>query len=388
MNLTKADEIIFNTIKINPSEDDIFLFVKYINTIENWDYFSETIIKNGIAPIYYANFMKGSNIKLIPKQHFLEFKEAYYKTLSKNIILYDSFKQLIQVFTDNNISVIVLKGMFLAEKLYKDIGLRQISDIDLLLKYNDIEKAGNLLMELGFENLNLKLKRDFYKNKHFIFLKKGVIIELHQHVFHYTEKFNIDINKYWSQAKPQLINGVNAFVLSDIDMVQQLCIHLYIHLREGKFSLISFYDIIFFIQSLNNNFKWSLLFENSKQDNCLKEISIILLIIDKFIGSFLTEDEFKIISKYSDDKFEKRFIDIFHGKNLKLVNAEVKINKFKESKGVTNKLKYYFNDVFQIKQFMINRYNPKFPKLYFIYYPIRMFSIVYKYLQFKYKRST
>ena len=387
MYLSNKDILILNLTKLNYIEYDLNNIKKLIKNNDNWDYFNEYSIINGVAPIIYKNIIKFSLDSKIPKKTLNLLSGAYHKTLSRNILLYENFKNIIKLFSSYNIEVITLKGMVLAESLYKDIGLRQISDIDLLLKYNDIEKAGNLLIELGYKNLNLKLKRDFHKNKHFIFLKNGVIIELHQHIYHYTEKFNIEIDNYWHQAKLYLINGVNTFVLSDIDMVQQLCIHLYIHLRKGKFSLISFYDIKLFIQSLDYIFNWNLLFKKCEYENCLKEISVILLITQKYFGSFLSEKELNKILKFSDENFEKRFIDIFHGTNLQLETAENKINKFRDNKGFANKIKYFLNEVFQIKEFMINRYNPKFPKLYFFYYPVRMLSFIYKYLKFKNRQT-
>ena len=75
----------------------------------------------------------------------------YYKTLYMNIKFYDAYGKILSKFEEHNIQHIPLKGIYLAEWLYKDIGLRLLSDIDLLVKVSDGQKCIQLLMELGYK---------------------------------------------------------------------------------------------------------------------------------------------------------------------------------------------------------------------------------------------
>lgn len=386
MNLTIEDQLIFSSLKSYFNKNEVLLSDFTTNSEYNWDLFTESVIRNGVSPFFYKNIIQ-LNSELFPSKVKTKFEATYFKTLSRNILLYEQFNKIITEFSTKNISVIVLKGIFLANHIYQDIGQRQLSDIDLLLKYEDIETAGNILMQLGFENLNRKLKKDFHQSKHFNFQKDGIIIELHQHIYHHTESFKVDINKYWSNAQPTIINGINTLTLNEIDLIQQLCIHLYIHLRIGKFSLISFCDIIIYIKTKQSEFDWNQFLKKCEQENCLKEVSIILLISQKYCGEFIPKSTLANIYGYSNIFFEERFIAIFHGNNMQINVDEEKINAFNESKGIINKFKYLMNDVFQIKEFMIYRYKPKYPKLYFLYYPIRLFTRISKYVMFV-KRKT
>ncbi|MCP4365035.1 MAG: nucleotidyltransferase family protein [Planctomycetes bacterium] len=46
--------------------------------------------------------------------------------------------------------VILLKGAHLAQVVYSNIALRPMGDIDILVKKNDLPKAKELLLELGY----------------------------------------------------------------------------------------------------------------------------------------------------------------------------------------------------------------------------------------------
>jgi len=182
MNLSKEDELIFAAVKLNISNNEKYFIENAINKITNWAYFIELAIINGVSPILYKNFLILNNFNAIPQDIINKLKEAYYKTLRYNIVLHEQFSEIIKIFNENKIDSIALKGLYLAETIYEDIGLRQMSDIDLLIKKQDIEKACNLLIQNGFTDINLKLKRDFHLNKHYNFCKSNIMVELHQHV--------------------------------------------------------------------------------------------------------------------------------------------------------------------------------------------------------------
>ena len=67
-----------------------------------------------------------------------------------NLFLSKETSNILSVFRDRNISVIVLKGLSLAESVYSHIGKRPMADIDLLVRKKDTQAALLILSELGY----------------------------------------------------------------------------------------------------------------------------------------------------------------------------------------------------------------------------------------------
>ncbi|MBV5343668.1 nucleotidyltransferase family protein, partial [bacterium] len=90
------------------------------------------------------------NIDLVPAAVLTKLRNAYYKTLSRNTLIYQEFVLLSEILRANSISFITLKGICMAEWLYRDIGLRQMSDIDILIQEKDGVRCLDALHAAGY----------------------------------------------------------------------------------------------------------------------------------------------------------------------------------------------------------------------------------------------
>ncbi|MGH7275373.1 MAG: nucleotidyltransferase family protein, partial [Nitrospiria bacterium] len=57
------------------------------------------------------------------------FASAYRGTLAQNLLFLETTRDLLEVFEKAKLSVMPLKGVFLASRCYKDIGVRPQSDV-------------------------------------------------------------------------------------------------------------------------------------------------------------------------------------------------------------------------------------------------------------------
>ena len=147
MKLKTDDKLILAGAKLHPSDSDIQRMDELIASVTNWKSFTDMSIQNGVGPLIHKNFSLVKNLNLIPEETLSRFKRNYYRSLSRNIVLYEHFRNAVEIFSNEGIPVIALKGIFIAEKIYDDIGLRQMSDIDILVKETDIEKCRKLLID-------------------------------------------------------------------------------------------------------------------------------------------------------------------------------------------------------------------------------------------------
>lgn len=85
------------------------------------------------------------------KTFFNKLRHDYIYTAAKNTMLYSEFGRVVNSFRDKDIDVMAMKGAVLAELVYQDIGTRSMSDIDLLIKKEDIAKADAVLNTIGYK---------------------------------------------------------------------------------------------------------------------------------------------------------------------------------------------------------------------------------------------
>ncbi len=153
---------------------------------------------------------------------------------------------------DDNIHVIVLKGLVLRE-LYPEPGLRTMCDFDLLIKKAEMEKAENVLRNLGYKKID-------DKEKHAVFTHDYLpSIELHRqmvskNVFPCYEAFEEHV---WEYAEPVDISGVQVLSLCPVDKVTYQIIHMASHLLNDGFGLRQLIDLVLLVDDSRYDINWS-----------------------------------------------------------------------------------------------------------------------------------
>jgi len=72
-------------------------------------------------------------------------------TAARNILLLNHASLILLRLRAENIPVIALKGLFLLENTYKDVGARSMSDLDILVHREDLNRTVEILQGLGYQ---------------------------------------------------------------------------------------------------------------------------------------------------------------------------------------------------------------------------------------------
>ncbi len=129
-----------------------------------------------------------------------------------------TLKSTLADFHRHSIPVISLKGPWLAQRLCGDASLKLYSDLDLLVRREDIPRAEELLTAIGFR---AKGRRDDY---HRPWLRDNLRLEIHHDVEN-PLAFDFDIETAWRRAVPAQFEGVPAWLLAPSDELLFLCLH-------------------------------------------------------------------------------------------------------------------------------------------------------------------
>jgi len=146
---------------------------------------------------------------------------------------------LMKIFSAQNIDLLPWKGVFLSHQLYGDTGMRSSSDIDILVRPEQIEQAAKLLLAEGYRNsdwLGYELtprQRELFKKllmtHHFGFEHPGKKLHLELHQNFSTSLLLDDIEPLWKSTKREAWQGLSVTCLDDEALLLLLCFHGGIH---------------------------------------------------------------------------------------------------------------------------------------------------------------
>jgi len=145
---------------------------------QEWRAIPRLALLQGVAPLAYHHLKKLGI--LLPGDTEEELKQEYWKNIRRNIRLYQELGDLLQRLHEKDIGVIVLKGAYLAELVYETIGVRNIGDVDLLVKREHLLGVEQELLALGYKpkEPNRVIAQD---NHHFSYVlpRNGFCVEIH-----------------------------------------------------------------------------------------------------------------------------------------------------------------------------------------------------------------
>ncbi|MDP4228675.1 MAG: nucleotidyltransferase family protein, partial [Bacteroidota bacterium] len=315
-------------------DEDIELKIKEIlDDVLDWDYIVERSVRQGSSPLLYWNLSKVSNGKAVPNEVVKNLEKMYYSNLARNMLLYDELNKILTAFNKAGIDTIVLKGAFLAEKIYKNIGLRPMSDIDLLIKEKDLQKAKKELTELKYSStrifptkLHEQQHRILSKELSFIHQDKNSVIDIHWDIQQSQYMYKVDVNQFWNNAKPIKIAGIKTLAFASEDILQHLCLHVHKHIILSSIysyappakPLRDYCDIAEVTRHYKDTINWNYLFQSSKDYGIEEPIFQGMSIAKKYFGALVPEDILSALKPVkSSIGFEEIFKEIMQGNSKK-----------------------------------------------------------------------
>lgn len=377
--LGNEEKIILLCTKLTLNQHEIQLIDDFVCQNPNWNSFIDKTTSNRITPFIYRSLYKIPNKEKIPKNIYLFLKKKYIQVFFNNSKKISELKSIVNALNNHKIDFIPLKGIVLIPTIYNDLGIRSMTDIDILVKEIDVERSKNLFLELGWKIRDEHEISDFVEkisdSQHpYTFVKNTVKIELHNKIHSGLSSYSININHYWERSIPIDFLDSHSFVFSRTDFLQHLCIHLHKHLiNEKQMSIKHFCDIREFILKYSSEINWNELVSTSSQYKCSVEVREILSISSIYFNAPIPENIIKEMDGVSEFDCQLLFINFLTNnkdKNNKLLLNKHDIYKqnFKQIKDMKNKLIYIFKLFIPSRKFMMNRYNLKNKHFVYLFY--------------------
>lgn len=143
---------------------ETFARIRQLSSYElDWRYLWQIADYHAVTPLLYWN-LKTVCPELVPPDQLLYIQDFFHFNGQRNMIFARELIRLMQLFCDQNISIIPYKGLILAASAYGNLALRQMTDLDVLVRENDLGRAMDLLRSLGYE-LTFQLPWEYHFTK-------------------------------------------------------------------------------------------------------------------------------------------------------------------------------------------------------------------------------
>jgi len=221
---------------------------------KDWHVVLQQAMRYQMAPLLYSTLKNELPELEVPDEIFKQLKNAYYIAASRNMVLYRQLREILVEFNKNNIPVILLKGAHLAQFVYGNIALRLMSDIDLLAKKEDLGRASEVLINLGY-----KPSKDIGTSEVHVppFRDKNKIkLELHFNIYSppLTERLSVD--DIWRRSNIVSLEGIDVSLLCPEDALIYICVHAAIDHGFDN-GLKPFIDIKRIIEYYQGKLEWN-----------------------------------------------------------------------------------------------------------------------------------
>ncbi len=193
---------------------------------------------------------------------------------------------ILEALREKQIEVIVLKGLYLLESVYSNIGLRTFVDLDLMVHKSDLAAASVVMQGLGYQ---LSAYFDFEDANRDIkhlptIIKAGApLVEIHWSILEEDEPFAIDMEEIWRHAQSARVAGVDVKALDLEDLILHLSIH-FTYQHRLKAGLRSLFDLAVIHQKYQTQIDWPKLIETAKEWKAERVIWLTFRLLERVTG--------------------------------------------------------------------------------------------------------
>lgn len=274
----------------------------------------------------------------LPSHWFTE-SLAYWKTVAfatviNKVTVNKGLSCVLNELNEANIAFVGLKGLYL-QTLYQEQQMRTMSDVDLLIKFDDIQNVDNVLTKLGYKRQIDACTQNVFTYKH----DEYINLEIHHKTFGDNdgipnlEKFDEII---WSNLCKKPVLGTEVLFPQPFYHCVYMIIHMAKHFVFSGFGLRQLIDLYLII--VKENLDVLELVKAMKAYDLERFTIMLLLAVNRLFQLELPELIFN--SSLSNNEYLDNFIDevfkdgVFGKKNSEQVAKHIAINHEKSKLGL------------------------------------------------------
>ena len=198
----------------------------------DWLRFAKILVRNRMAVLAAQVFARvRASLPTDARKLLREQTEKYERSAAK---LGDALIRYLKSAETREIRTIVLKGLWLCEKIYHIPSMRPGGDIDILVPRTDVDACLDLLAEQGVGEFWPNLLKDEYFTRHHLHQQRctpdlNIWFEIHWALDHPYTLLTIDYESIFERASPAQLLGAPIQEMAVPDLLLSLAVHIVKH---------------------------------------------------------------------------------------------------------------------------------------------------------------
>lgn len=254
---------------------------------EDWEAVAAEARRHGLGPFLFHKLSTGGRSDRVPTQVNENLRNEYFRGAAANMRRFQLLAPALKALQAAGVPTIVLKGAYLAEAVYDNIALRTMSDVDILVRKEDLRKADLALSSIGLrpEQLHRQPSDDSheFQYQHSV---QNVRIDVHWELISADYGFTVDMADIWSAAVPARIAGIDVLSLSPEDLLIHLGFHATTHLYTQGLRPLCDISEVFSRLAVNGN----LLGEKIRKIGAVRAVGFLILSAKRFFQAPIPEN--------------------------------------------------------------------------------------------------
>lgn len=189
------------------------------------------------ANILYRHLTERPSNRDVPPALIVELEAIYLSVLGRNLILHKRLCGILAAMEGHAIPAMPLKGALLSLHLYDDVGLRDMADVDLLVRRGDVARAHDILTSQGYAPIEEGEGGGDYRNSRLYHRPSDDgrdLIHLHWHLANAsiplsTYRNAIDMDEIFGEARPIRYGNTTALCPTPHHLICHLAEHAMKH---------------------------------------------------------------------------------------------------------------------------------------------------------------
>ena len=245
-----------------------------------WDAALALALQHAVAPLLLRSLRRNGAYDQVPVTICARLEEQSRATALDNLRNYGQFRRVALALHARDIPVIALKGLHLAELVYRDISLRPMSDLDILVPASQVERAVAALLPLEYTPDN-KVPSGY--DVTLTHRRLDILLEVHWSLAAPGEPYTPPLEAIWRSAGRAKIGGAPALVMSPEFLLLHVCAHLSYH-HTFAFGLRALCDIAE-IASAYPEIDWALVAAEGQRHGWRRGVAAALRLARDHVGA-------------------------------------------------------------------------------------------------------
>ncbi|HQP03667.1 MAG TPA: nucleotidyltransferase family protein [Bacteroidales bacterium] len=364
--INPVDSFILNAARLELKDVHVEALKALVTEISDWNEFENKTRIHGVQALIYNSLKKNHLSGLIPQPVYENLRASYYRNAYRNTLIGEEINRIKEIVSDQ---IVLLKGAALINSFYKNIALRELCDLDILIEkgkawmiWNEMRNNGYRLIDdtqVFKSSLHEKLYSNYYDSHLLALCSVNIAVEVHWNIMRSPEHYTITSKAFENTVC--IDEDRDLHVLSDEFQLIHLCCHFAKHMNSPQEIFVPLKwlcDINEFLETKSETLNWQLIEEICNEIDVFNEMRDSLSYVHVLMGVPIPEYFRNMII------IERNNLDLGSlQKKMTFKYQHERGNIYKESSqkfsflnNGKEKFTFFFRSMFPVKKWIIHKY--------------------------------